>query len=61
MADRLPCPTCGADVDRLQPSFGAVAAYPCTCWLTPAGARSAVRQWREGRTDPTQSPDPIGG
>ncbi len=32
------CPGCAAPVDRLRDAAGVVAAYPCTCWLTPAQA-----------------------
>jgi hypothetical protein len=51
------CPTCQAPVYRLQPSWphlpggpitGPVAAYGCTCWLTPDQVRALVATHRTG-------------
>ncbi|MET7395603.1 hypothetical protein ABZS66_19145 [Dactylosporangium sp. NPDC005572] len=59
MPDLRPtCPTCGADVDRLQPSpdvgqgsqANVIAIYPCGCWLSPADARALVAAHRRSRT-----------
>ena len=40
------CPVCGAPIDRMQRSFGVVAAYPCTCWLTPLRADAVADLFR---------------
>lgn len=44
MAIKPPCARCRNRVDRLWPSVGVVAAYPCLCWLTE-GQADVVR-WR---------------
>jgi hypothetical protein len=42
-----PCARCRARVDRIQPSFGLFAAYPCNCWLREDQAESVRRCFRE--------------
>ncbi|MGI5178660.1 hypothetical protein ACQEVZ_20220 [Dactylosporangium sp. CA-152071] len=49
---RPACPACSATVDRLQRSYGVVAAYPCSCWLTPAAAQQLVDEHRTRTTNP---------
>lgn len=42
-----PCARCRARVERLQPSFGLVAAYPCNHWLTERQADVVRQRYRE--------------
>lgn len=47
MAIKPSCASCRQPVDRLQRSFGVVAAYPCLCWLTKGRANLVVQHFRE--------------
>ena len=46
MDKRPTCPACASPIDRMQHSFGIVAAYPCNCWLTRNIARQMAAAWR---------------
>jgi hypothetical protein len=47
MAIKPSCASCSQPVDRLQRSFGIVAAYPCYHWLTSDQANRVVQHFRE--------------